>query len=193
MVPDRSRRKVLQAFGSALTVTLAGCNGLPQISTPQVDGSLGTTAYEPVIGGQPLVTGDVPVVWGIIFSHPDAARKLIDWGMLTPQEGDAGPGTEFRTFDPNSQFMTVVVGVLPTGDGLTGYRDKDDTVLEDIVEDFADRPTFDNGQLRYEVTTYQAFSPDPDTPDHHYDYTFTLWNLNGNDLPSEIIVNFHTS
>ena len=191
MSPEWSRRKTLQLSSAAVTAGLAGCSALGFNSRPQVDSSLGTTAYKEVIDSQPTPEEGVPAVWGIIFTHPDAARKLIDWGALTPIEGDSGPGTEFRTFDPNTQFMTVVVGVLPTGDGLVGYSDENENVVEDVVDDFTDRPVYQNGQLRYEVTSYQAFPPDPDTPEYHYDYTFTLWHLNGADRPTEITVNYH--
>lgn len=152
---------------------------------------MGTTAYDAVVAGQPTTDDGVPAVWGVIIGHPDVARKLVDWGALTPREGDVGPGVEFRTFDPATQFLTVVVGVLPTGDALTGYDDPD-TRLGDVVDDFSDRSAFDDGRLRYEVTPYRAFVPDPGVPDAHYDYTFTLWNRRGHDLPEEISVTFHT-
>lgn len=191
MVPEWSRRKTLQVAGSAVLAGFAGCSTSSFTSRPQVDSSLGTTAYDVVINGQPTVEEHVPAVWGITFAHPDAARKLIDWGALTPAEGDSGPGTEFRTFDSGTQFMTVVVGVLPTGYGLVGYDDENESIIEDIAEDFTERPAYDNGQLRYEVSSYQAFTPEPDDPEYHYDYTFTLWHLNGADRPTEIVVNYH--
>lgn len=191
MLPDWSRREVLAGLGSTVAVGLAGCTGRGPFSRPTASGSLGGMAYVPVVGGQPLIDEGVPAAWGVIFSHPDAARKLVDWGALTPREGDAGPGVEFRTFDPDAQFVTVIVGVLPTGYGLTGYGDETDTILEDIVADFEDRSAFDDGRLRYEVTPYRAFTPDPGTPDAHYDYTFELWDLNGHDRPTEIRVEFH--
>lgn len=87
--------------------------------------------------------------------------------------------------------MTVVVGVLPTGYGLVGYDDEHGSIIEDIAEDFTERPTYDNGQFRYEVTSYQAFTPEPDDLEYHYDYTFTLWYLNGTDRPTELVVNYH--
>lgn len=196
MPPGWSRRKVLQTSSSALLVGLAGCSSLDFGTQPQVSAGSGTTTYDIVIDGQPTVDGDVPATWGMIFAHPDAARKLIDWGALTPKEGDhhgqsTGPGAEFKSFDPDEQFMTVVVGVLPTGEGLMGYSDENETIVEDVAEDFTERPAFDDGQLRYEVTSYQSFSPEPDDPEYHYDYTFTLWHLNGNDRPDEIAVNYH--
>lgn len=190
MAPEWSRRKTLQLSSSAVLAGLAGCSTLGFGSRPQADSSLGTTAYDVVIDGQPTTDGHVPAVWGIMFGHPDPARKLIDWGTLTPAEGDSGPGTEFRTFDPNTQFMSAVVGVLPTGDSLVGYSDENENIVEDVVEDFTERPTFDDGQLRYDVTSYQAFVPEPDAPEYHYDYTFTLWHLNGADRPTEIDVTY---
>jgi hypothetical protein len=191
MAPEWSRRKTLQLSGAAALSGLAGCSSLGFNDQPQVDSSLGTTAYEAVIDGQPTPEEGVPVVWGLIFAHPDAARKLIDWGALTPREGDTGPGTEFRTFDPETQFMSVIVGVLPTGDGLAGYSEDNENIVEDVVDDFTDRSVYQNGQLQYDVTSYQAFRPDPDTPEYHYDYSFTLWHLNGADRPSEITVDYH--
>ena len=192
MAPEWSRRKALQISSSVVLGGIAGCSGLGFDSQPGVDSSLGTTAYDAVIRGQPTVEESVPAVWGSAFGHPDAARKFIDWGALTPVEGDRAPGTEFRTFDPDEQFMTVVVGVLPTGDGLVGYSDENENVVEDVVEDFTEKtPTYENGTLRYEVTSYQAFIPDPKYPEYHYDYTFTLWRLNGHDRPNEIVINYH--
>ena len=191
MVPAWSRRKTLQVSGSAALTAVAGCTDLGLNSQPQITSSLGTTAYDEVISGQPTVEDGVPAVWGITFAHPDAASKFIDWGALTPVDGDEGPGAEFRTFDPDEQFLTVVVGILPTGDGLTGFSDKNENVVEDIVEDFTERPIYEEDQLRYEVTTYQAFTPEPGDPESHYDYTFTLWRLNGHDRPEEIVVKYH--
>lgn len=98
---------------------------------------------------------------------------------------------EFRTFDPATQFLTGVVGVLPTGDALTGYDDPD-TRLGDVIDDFSDRSAFDDGRLRYEVTPYRAFVPAPGVPDAHYDCTFTLWNRRGYDLPGGTSVALHT-
>ena len=191
MISEWSRRKTLKLSSSAVLAGFAGCSALSFNSRLQADSSLGTTAYDEVITGQPTRNERVPAVWGIMFGHPDAARKLIDWGALTPVEGDSGPGMEFRKFDPDAQFMTIVVGVLPTGDGLVSYSDENENIVEDIVEDFTERPTYDNGRLRYEVTSYQAFTPEPDDPEYHYDYTFTLWHLNGADRPDEITVNYH--
>lgn len=191
MSPEWSRRKTLQASGSALLAGFAGCSTLSLNSKPQASSSPGTTAYDVVISGQPMVEEGVPAAWGITFAHPDAARKLVDWGTLTPAEGDTGPGMEFREFDPDAQFMTIVVGVLPTGDGLVGHSDESENIVEDIAEDFTERATYEKGQNRYDVTSYQVFTPEPDDPEYHYDYTFTLWNLNGADRPHEITVNYH--
>jgi hypothetical protein len=191
MVPEWTRRKTLHLSSAALLTGLAGCSTLGFNAQPQIDSSSGTTAYDAVIDGQPTPEKGVPAVWGVLFAHPDGARKLINWGALTPVEGDSGPGTEFRTFDPNTQFLSVIVGVLPTGDGLVGYSEENENIVEDIVDDFTDRPVYQNGQLRYDVTSYQAFRPDPDTPQYHYDYTFTLWQLNDADRPTEIIVEYH--
>lgn len=193
MAPEWSRRKTLHLSSSAVLAALAGCSTLGFGAEPQVDTSMGTTAPDVVIDGQPTTDGVIPAVWGITFAHPDAARKLIDWGALTPEEGDEGPGTAFRSFDPNEQFMSVVVGVLPTGDALTSYREDADNVVEDIAADFAGDSIYENGRLRYDVTSYQAFEPDADTPDYHYDYTFTLWHLNGADRPSGIDVTYRDS
>lgn len=191
MTHEWSRRLMLQAVGSTLTVALAGCSTLSITSYPEGDSTLGTTDYDPIIPGQPTIDDGVPAVWGIIFSHPDAARKLIDWDALTA-EGGIEPGVEYRTFDPNTQFMTVIVGVLQTGYGLAGYTEESETIIDEFVEDFSNNHPYDDGVLRYEVTTYRAFSPEPTNPDYHYDYTFTLWNLNGHDEPDEVIINFHT-
>jgi|AntRauMinimDraft_4_1070384.scaffolds.fasta_scaffold00042_36 hypothetical protein len=191
MAPEWSRRKTLHLSSAAVLTGLTGCSTRGFTAQPQVDSSSGTTAYEAVIDDQPTPDAGVPAVWGILFAHPDAANKLIDWGALTPAEGDSGPGTEFRTFDPNTQFLSVIVGVLPTGDGLAGYSEENEHIVEDIVGDFTDRPAYQNGQLRHNVTSYQAFRPGPDTPEYHYDYTFTLWRLNDADRPTEITVEYH--
>lgn len=193
MAPEWFRRNALQATGSALLATLAGCSSLGFDSQPKTRVSLGTTAYDVVIDGQPTIEDGVPTVWGLIIGHPDTARKLIDWGALTPREGDDGPGAEFRSFDPTDHFMSIVVGVLPTGGGLTGYSEESETIVEDIADDFTERPVFENGQLRYEVTSYRAFTPESDDPEYHYDYTFTLWRLDGNDRPDEIAIGYHDS
>lgn len=191
MDPDWSRRKTLHLSSAAVLTGLAGCSAVGFDDQPQVDSSLGTTAYNPIIDNQPTPEKGVPAVWGILLAHPDAARTLIDWGALTPAEDDDGPGTEFRTFDPDTQFMSVLVGVLPTGDGLVNYSKENEDLVEDVVDDFTDRSVYRNGQLRYDVTSYQAFPPDPDTPEYHYDYSFTLWHLNGSDRPTEITVDYH--
>lgn len=191
MAPEWSRRKTLHLSSAAILTGLAGCSTLGFNAQPEVDSSLGTTAPEAVIDGQPTPDGGVPAVWGITFGHPDAARKLIDWGALTPLEGDSGPGTEFRTFDPDTQFLSVLVGVLPTGDSLTAYTEANENIVEEVADDFTDSSAYQNGYLRYDVTSYQAFAPDSDTPKYHYDYTFTLWRLNGSDRPTEITVAYH--
>jgi len=191
MAPDWSRRKTLHLSSVAAFTGLAGCSAVGFDAQPQVNSSLGTTAYEAVIDGQPTPEKGVPTVWGIILAHPDAASKFIDWGALTPAEGDSGPGAEFRTFDPDTQFMSVIVGVLLTGDALMDYSEENENVVEDAVDDFTDRSVYRNGQLRYDVTSHQAFPPDPDTPEYHYDYSFTLWHLNGADRPTEITVDYH--
>lgn len=191
MVPDPSRRSTLRAAGSTLAVALAGCSGLLGDSGPQVASSFGGTDYDAVVRGQPTIDDGVPAVWGVIFAHPDPARKLVDWSALVSAASDVEPGTEFRTFDPTEQFVTVVVGVLPTGYGLTGYDDGNDSVIEDVLEDFSNRPAVVDGRLRYDVTPFRSFSPDDGVPEHHYDYTFTLWNLNGGDRPDEIVVDYH--
>lgn len=122
MVPEWSRRRTLHLSSAVVLTGLTGCSTLGINAQPRVDSSLGTTAYEAVIDGQPTPEEDVPAVWGILFAHPDTTGKLINWGALTPVEGDSGPGTELRTFDPDTQFVSVIVGVLPTGDGLVSYR-----------------------------------------------------------------------
>ena len=193
MAPEWSRRKALHLSSTAVLAGLAGCSTLGFDAHPQTDSSLGTTAYDFVIDDQPTPEDGVPAVWGIVFGHPDAADKLIDWGALTPVEGDSGPGEEFRTFDPSTQFLSVLVGVLPTGDSLMSHSKDDGNLVEDVVDDFTESPVYRNGRLHYDVTSYQAFPPDPDTPEYHYDYTFTLWRLNGADRPSGITVNYHDS
>lgn len=80
--------------------------------------------------------------------------------------------------------MTVVLGVLPTGYGLVERSEESEGLVDDVVDDFTNRPTYD-------VTSYQAFAPDPGDPDAHYDYTFTLWRLNGADRPTETVVTYH--
>lgn len=64
MVPEWSRRKTLQAAGSAVFAGLASCSTLDFTSRPQVDSSLGATAYGVVINGQPTVEEHVPAVGG---------------------------------------------------------------------------------------------------------------------------------
>ncbi|MHC3381981.1 hypothetical protein [Haloarcula sp. H-GB5] len=190
MVPEWSRRKILHLSSAVALTGLAGCSAGSD-AQPQVDSSLGTTASDAIIDQQPTPSEGVPAVWGTIFAHPDAARKLIDWGALTPTEGDNGPRTDFRTFDPDRQFISVIVGVLPTGEGLMDYSKENEYLVEDVVDDFTDESVYQDGQLRYDVTSYQAFPPDPDTTEYHYDYSFTLWHLNGADRPTEITINYH--
>lgn len=193
MSPEWSRREALQLSSTAVLSGLAGCSTLGSDDRPQVSSSLGTTAYKSIIDGQPTPETGVPAVWGVILAHPDAARKLIDWGSFTREEGDSGPGTEFRTFDPATQFMSAIVGVLPTGDALMDYSETNGNFVEETVDEFTDDSVYQNGQLRYDVTSYQAFSPDPDTPEYHYDYSFTLWHLNGANRPTEITIEYHDS
>lgn len=191
MPPEWSRRKTLHLSSVAALTGLAGCSTGGSDAQPQIKSSLGTTAYEAIIDNQPTPEQGVPAVWGLLLAHPDAARTLIDWDALTSTEGDSGPGAEFRTFDPDTQFMSVIVGVLPTGDALMDYSEKNESVVEDVVDEFTDRSVYRNGNLRYDVTACQAFPPDLDTPEYHYDYTFTLWRLNGTDRPTETTVKYH--
>lgn len=81
--------------------------------------------------------------------------------------------------------------MLPTGEALTDYDRDPDTLLTDVIDDFSASSALDDGHLRYEVTFYRAFVPDPGVPDAQYDYTFTLCNRRGHDLPEEISVTFH--
>jgi hypothetical protein len=93
--------------------------------------------------------------------------------------------------DPDEQFASVVIGVRPTGYGIRGYRPEPDPPIGDLVSDFRERPAFEDGRLRLEVTPFRAFTPDADAPAAHYDYAFTLWELNGADRPDDIVIEFH--
>lgn len=119
-----------------------------------------------VINGQPTVSEGVLQVWGLVIAHPDATQKLINWVALTPADDDTEPGTEFRNFAPDEKFMTVVVGVLPTGDGLIGYSDENENIAEEIADDFTERPIDEEGQTRYEVMSYRPSNRSQRTPNH---------------------------
>lgn len=187
MEPDWSRRNALRTAGTAVAVALAGCS-VVRGGGPEADASLGGTDYDPIVRGQPTVDDGVPSAWGLLVGHPDVARKLVDWPALTASDSEVVPGAEFREFDPDEQFVSVVVGVLPTGYGLAGYEEESDSIFGDIVDDFRRRPAVADGRLALEVTPHRAFEPEPGDPAYHYDYTFTRWRLNGADRPEEISV-----
>lgn len=69
---------------------------------PTISHSAGTTTYEPVVEGQPTIEEGVLVVWGVTAANPAIARRLVDWGELTPEEGDDGLDMGFRSFEKES-------------------------------------------------------------------------------------------
>lgn len=165
-------------LGTALvgTTALSGCLGRLSRSR-EATSSMSTMTDDPIVEGQPTIDDGVPATWGTAIADPAVARETVDWGGLTPLEGDDGPGPEFRTFEKGDQCVTIVVGVLRKGLGLKGYRDS----------------SFENDALHVDVEPYQAYVPDEGAQKYHYDYTFTLWNLNGLPAPSDVVVELHAS
>jgi len=53
MASEWSRRKTLQLSTTMAILSLAGCSAVGFDDPPQIDSSLGTTAYEPIIDQQP--------------------------------------------------------------------------------------------------------------------------------------------
>lgn len=170
---NSNRRKFLGAALAGMT-SLSGCLG-GILRSREAAASMSTMTDGPVVGGQATIEDGVPAVWGTVIADPAVARERVEWGKLTPLEGDEGPGKEFRTFERGDQCVTIVVGVLRKGFGLKGHRDS----------------YFEDGTLHMEVEPYRAYVPDSDTPKYHYDYTFTLWNLNGLSVPKDVAVELH--
>jgi hypothetical protein len=191
------RRKILQQSGALLTIGLAGCLGLSAVVAekvgligPVVRSSASTISGNVAMTGQPTIEDGVPATWGAIANTPEEAQNLIDWNaLINDPDGPVEGFPEFTEFDPENEFVTVIVGVLPYGEGITGlHESKSDA-------------HFDGTTVRYEVTNYQAISStsdgtqepvsEDDDPAYHYDYSMTLWDRNGFSEPNTIEVNYH--
>lgn len=185
---ERTRRAFLGTAGVAASAVLSGCIGGHFNSAahevgllhPAAISSFSTTADNPAVEGQPLVEDGAPATYGAIAHTPTEAKQLIDWGALSPEKGDDPKlPPDLRSFEPNDHCVSAIVGVLPKGYQLEGIREEKSDAH------------FEGKTLRYEVTQYQSFQPEPNDPEFHYDYSFTLWNLKGIRKPEEVVVNFH--
>jgi hypothetical protein len=191
------RRKILQHSGALLTIGLAGCLGVSAIvadkiglTGPVIRSSASTISGNVAMTGQPTIEDGVPAAWGAIANTPEEARNLIDWSaLINDPDGSVEGLPEFTDFDAENEFVTVIVGVLPYGEGITGlHEEKSDAHFEGTT-------------VRYEITNYQALTSnsdgtqepefEEDDPTYHYDYSMTLWDRNGFPEPDTIEVNYH--
>lgn len=181
-------RRTFLGTGSAAAITgLAGCLGgrvnlaaKVGLASPAARSSHSTTAEKVAVKGQPTVEDGVPAAWGAIAHTPDELETLVDWdALINSPDGPADGLDDLKDFDVEGEFVTATVGVLPYGDALVGVTEGESDIH------------FEGNTVRNEVTNYQAFEPEPDSPQSHYDYTITLWDLNGVQEPDSIKVNFH--
>lgn len=168
-----TRRAILTAATGTL-VSSSGCveevkreawelrNPQPEIQT-----SLGGMSHEPYVKGQPT-SEDVPATSGALATEPAQVDDLVLWDKLD---------SRYREFTPGEQFLSIVVGALQAGYGLTS---SEPARLEDST-------------LKYRTEPYQAFKSGPEDPEYSYDYTFTLWNLRGLEPPEDITVSFENA
>lgn len=186
------RREFLGAGGAAALMGLAGCTeslaAKVGLASPISRESWSTVSENVAVTGQPTTDEGVPATWGAIAHTPDEAQNLIDWGALrNTTHGSAGAPSDLRDFDAETKFVTVIVGILPYGKGLTGLNDEKSDAH------------FEGNMVRYEVTSYQALTSnsdssqkeDSDNPKYWYDYSISLWNRNGAQEPTTIEVNYH--
>lgn len=185
------RRAFLDAAGTAALMGLAGCAkslaAEAGLASPTSRAGWSTVSEDVAVTGQPT-TDEAPSAWGAIAHTPEDAQNLIDWDALrNTTHGTAEAPSDLREFDAESNFVTVLVGVLPYGKGLTGLN------AENLDAHF------EGNMVRYEVTSYQALTSnsdssqkdDSDTPEYWYDYAISLWNRNGFQEPTTIEVNYH--
>lgn len=138
--------------------------------------------------GQPTVDKGVPAAWGAIAHTPGEAQNLINWdALINTTHGTAEAPSDLSDFDSETNFVTVIVGVLPYGKGIKGLN-------EEKLD-----AHFEGDMVRYEVTSYQAITSNPDSsqmddsddPRYWYDYSISLWTRNGVQEPTSIEVNYH--
>lgn len=171
---------------------LAGCAGSLAakvgLANPTSREHWSTVSENVAVTGQPTIDKGTPAAWGAIAHTPDEAQNLIDWDALRNTTHDpAEAPSDLREFDAETNFVTVLVGVLPYGKGLTGLNEEKSDAH------------FEGNMVRYEVTSYQALTSnsdssqtdDSDTPEYWYDYSISLWDRNGVQEPTTIEVNYH--
>lgn len=198
MVPDPSpsnqllsRRKFLVSGVAVSTVGLAGCAeslaAKDGLASPTSQAGWSTASENVAVTGQPTTDEGVPVAWGAIAHTPEEAQNLIDWNALrNTTHGTPEAPSDLREFDAETDFVTVIVGVLPYGKGLKGLNKEE---LD---------AHFEENMVRYEVTSYQALTSnsdssqkdDPENPEYWYDYSISLWNGNGVQAPTTIEVSY---
>lgn len=166
----QTRRAILCAATGTL-VSSSGCVEAMKRETrelrdpqPEIQTSLGTVSHEPYIRGQPT-SEDVPAVFGALATEPAQVDEWVLWDELD---------SRYREFTRGEQFLSIVVGVLWGGYGLTS----------------SERARVEDNTLKYYTKPYRAFSPEPGDPEYTYDYTFTLWNLRGLEPPEDITISF---
>lgn len=186
------RRAFLGAGGAAALMGLAGCveslTAKVGLASPTSREDWSTVSENVAVTGQPTTDEGVPAVWGAIVHTPEEAQNLINWDALrNTTHGSAEVPSDLRDFDAETNFVTVIVGVLPYGKGLKGLNEEKSDAH------------FEGNMVRYEVTSYQALTSNSDSsqkddsgnPTYWYDYSISLWNRNGVQEPTNIEVNYH--
>lgn len=168
-----TRRAILTAATGTL-VSSSGCvEGITREAwelrnpQPEIQASLGGVSRKPYVKGQPT-SDDVPAVFGALATEPSQVDNLVLWDGL---------GSRYREFTPGEQFLSIVVGALQAGYGLTS----------------SERARLEDSTLKYRTKPYRAFKSGPEDPEYTYDYTFTLWNLRGLEPPEDITVSFENT
>lgn len=186
------RRAFLGAGGAAAMMGLAGCGetfaAKVGLASPISREGWSTVSENVAVKGQPTIEEGVPTAWGAIAHTPKEAQNLINWDALrNTTHGSAEAPSDLRDFDPGTKIATIIVGVLPYGKGLTSLNDEKSDAH------------FEGDTVRYEVTSYQSIKSNSDSsqkddssnPKYWYDYSISLWSLNGVQEPTSIEVNYH--
>lgn len=172
------RRDYLAAVSATGLSAISGCAGtryriskeLDQV--PEVQSSGTTLITDQAVEGQPSAEEQAPAAWGTLLYTPEGARRRVDWGTL-----EITPTGELPNFieqmDIGEEFVTILVGALPYGMGITRTGGEPN-------------PEFTDNLIKYDVTTYEATSED--RAEYGYHYTLTLWRSNGQRVPDEITV-----